>query len=68
MTEAWPTEFPERLGKVARRELAVHGYTRYDQLTELSAKDLQALHGIGPKAIRILDEELGRRGLRLRDR
>jgi len=60
-----PTEFPDRLGKVARRELAVHGYTRYDQLTAVTAKDLLQIHGVGPKAIRILEEELAIRGLGL---
>ena len=60
-----PSEFPIRLGKVARRELAVHGYTRYDQLTAVTARDLLQLHGVGPKAIRILEEELANRGLGL---
>ena len=63
MTDTPVTEFPERLGKVARRELAGHGYTRYDQLTRVSARELLAIHGVGPKAIRILEEELAARGL-----
>ena len=58
-----PTEYPTRLGKTARRELAVHGYTRYEQLTSVSARDLLRIHGVGPKAIRILSEELAARGL-----
>ncbi|ORM32515.1 hypothetical protein [Williamsia sp. 1135] len=57
------TEFPLRLGKVARRQLAVHGYTTFRQLTEVTAKQLLQIHGVGPKAIRILDEELTDRGL-----
>lgn len=57
------TEFPLRLGKVARRELAVHGYTRYDQLTQVKTAELLRIHGVGPKAVRILDEELAARGL-----
>ncbi|MFC8525767.1 hypothetical protein [Nocardia sp. NPDC057227] len=55
------SEFTPRIGKVARRELAAHGYTRYDQLTVVSAKELLAIHGVGPKAIRILAEELAER-------
>ncbi|WP_198168775.1 hypothetical protein [Agromyces aureus] len=51
------------LGKVARRELAANGITRFDQLTSLSASDLLQIHGVGPKAIRILGEELEARGL-----
>jgi predicted flap endonuclease-1-like 5' DNA nuclease len=58
-----PTEYPTRLGKTARRALAVHGYTRYEQLTAVSARDLLRIHGVGPKAIRILREELATRGL-----
>ncbi|MEV0646238.1 DNA-binding protein [Phytomonospora sp. NPDC050363] len=57
------TEFPHGIGKVARRELAAHGYTRYEQLTGVSAAALLRLHGIGPKSIRILGEELADRGL-----
>jgi len=57
------TEYPDRIGKVAAHELAINGYTRYDQLTIVSKKELLKLHGIGPKAIRILDEELKARGL-----
>ncbi|WP_129666041.1 hypothetical protein [Phytoactinopolyspora endophytica] len=58
-----PTEFPHGIGKTARRELAVNGYTRYDQLTEVTSADLLKIHGVGPKAIRILEQELEARGL-----
>ena len=51
-----------RIGKVAARELAGHGLTTYDQLTERTEKDLLAIHGVGPKAVRILSEELAARG------
>ena len=57
------TEFPARMGKVAPRSLAEHGYTRYEQLTSVTAEDLLKIHGVGPKAIRILEEELAARGL-----
>ena len=52
------------LGKVARRALAVHGITRFDQLTSFTASDLLEIHGVGRKAVRILAEELDARGLR----
>ncbi|KIA61928.1 hypothetical protein [Nocardia vulneris] len=69
MTEqASAAEFPHRMGKVANRELAAHGYTRYDQLTVVTAKELLRIHGVGPKAIRILEEELALRGLHFADR
>jgi hypothetical protein len=57
------TEFPQRMGKVAPRELALNGYTRYEQLTAVTQKELLKIHGVGPKAIRILEEELAARGL-----
>lgn len=57
------TEFPRSIGKVAARELADSGYTRFEDLAHASKKTLLAIHGVGPKAIQILDEELRRRGL-----
>jgi predicted flap endonuclease-1-like 5' DNA nuclease len=56
------SELTPRIGKVARRELAAHGVTRYDELTMRSRAVLLAIHGVGPKAIRILGEELAARG------
>jgi predicted flap endonuclease-1-like 5' DNA nuclease len=60
------SEFPLSLGKVARRELAVHGITRYAQLAELTTQDLLSIHGVGPKAVRILEAELSERGMSFR--
>ena len=57
------TEFPHEIGKVARRELALNGYTRYQQLTKVTSTELLAIHGVGPKAVRILEKELTARGL-----
>ena len=57
------SELTPRIGKVARRELALHGYTRYEQLTGVTPARLLAIHGVGPKAIRILEEELAERRL-----
>jgi predicted flap endonuclease-1-like 5' DNA nuclease len=57
------TEFPRTIGRVAARELASHGYTRWAQLTSVTERELLALHGVGPKAVRILREELASRGL-----
>lgn len=64
MTEE--TELPASMGKVARRELALQGLTRLDQFDGVSASALLAIHGVGPKAIRILREELESRGSALR--
>ncbi|MFC6010995.1 hypothetical protein [Nocardia lasii] len=65
MTDA--SEFPHGIGKVATRELAAHGYTTYAHLTTVTAKHLLAIHGVGPKSIRILGEELAARGLAFAD-
>lgn len=62
-----PTEFPRRMGKVASRELALNGYTRYEHLTTVTSAELLKIHGVGPKAIRILEEELAARGLGFAD-
>ena len=61
------SEFPRSLGKVATRELRVHHLTRYDQLTAISESELLAIHGVGPKAVGILREELTARGLGFRE-
>ena len=56
------SELPHAIGKVARRELALNGFTDLESLTVVSAAELLAIHGVGPKAIRILGEELAGRG------
>lgn len=57
------TEFPRAIGRVATRQLAAAGYVRFDQLAGASRASLLSIHGVGPKAIRILGEELALRGL-----
>lgn len=59
------SELPASMGKVARRELALHGFTRLDQFDGVSAMELLAIHGVGPKAIRILREHLEPEGWHL---
>lgn len=51
------------IGKVARRELASAGYTRLEQFSNVSEKELLNIHGVGPKAIRILREAMETKGL-----
>lgn len=58
-----PTEYPQAIGRTARRQLALSGFTSLDQLTSVTEEELLAIHGVGPKAIRILRDELARRGL-----
>jgi hypothetical protein len=57
------TEFPRSIGRVATRALAARGFTRYDQLTRVSAEALLEIHGVGPKAVAVLREELATRNL-----
>jgi hypothetical protein len=61
------TEFPHGIGRVARRELALNGYTRFEQLTKTTPRELLAIHGVGKKAMRILGAELTSRGLSFAD-
>jgi hypothetical protein len=52
-----------RIGQPALRALASIGVTGLEQLPAYRAADLLALHGIGPRAIRILEEALAAHGL-----
>ncbi|MFJ4176065.1 hypothetical protein [Microbacterium sp. NPDC089696] len=56
------SDLPAAMGKVARRELAHHGFTTLDQFDGASARELLAIHGVGPKAVRILREHLEQEG------
>jgi hypothetical protein len=60
------SDFPF-IGKVAARELVLAGYTRLEQLTQVSKKDLLRLHGVGPKALSILKQALAEKGLALKE-
>jgi hypothetical protein len=60
----------ETLPKVAApatRALANAGITSLGQLEGYSWADLASLHGMGPKALSILEASLAEVGLRLRD-
>jgi predicted flap endonuclease-1-like 5' DNA nuclease len=60
-----PTEDPglPHIGAPATGALRLAGYTRLDQLAGVPERDLAQLHGVGPKALRILREALAERGL-----
>lgn len=55
-----------RIGAPATRALASVGITRLEQVADRSAAELLALHGFGPRALRIIEEELAARGRSLR--
>jgi hypothetical protein len=66
-TEPRPLPFPAGMGTVAPRELALAGYTDLRQCSAATARELLAIHGVGPKAIRILREAMAAKGLTFRD-
>ena len=51
------------IGAPARSALHLAGYTSLEQLPAVTEKELLALHGVGPKAIRLLREALAAKGL-----
>lgn len=51
---------------VRARELAHHGVASLAQVAAHTKKELLAIHGVGPKAIAILDDALAVKGLRFR--
>jgi len=55
------------IGKVARRELAVHGVKTLADAARRSEKELLAIHGVGPKATRIIGEALAASGRKFKD-
>lgn len=59
------TDFPEGLSAPATRALTAAGYTRLEQLANVPAAELKRLHGMGPKALRLLQEALEQRGMSL---
>ena len=62
-----PLPLPDGMGSVAPRSLALAGYTDLCQCSTATARELLAIHGVGPKAIRILREAMTAEGLAFRD-
>lgn len=59
------TDLPRGIGAPATRALTGAGYTTLDALAGVPRAELAALHGVGPKALRVLQESLEERGLSL---
>jgi predicted flap endonuclease-1-like 5' DNA nuclease len=57
-------DLPPGIGAPATLGLAAAGITRLEQLTSFTEAELLKLHGVGPKAIRLLREALSERGLK----
>lgn len=60
------SELPAGIGKPATRALAAAGLTTLEQVATRTEADLLALHGVGPKAVRILADTLAEQGMSLR--
>ena len=56
-------DFPQNIGNPARQALEVAGYSKLKQLTKVTEAELGKLHGMGPKALRILRETLEAKGM-----
>ena len=56
-------DLPDSIGKTAARELAEHGIDSLAKVAKHTPKELLAIHGVGPKAVRILGEALEEKGL-----
>ncbi len=56
-------DLPDSIGKTAARELSLNGIASLAQVARHSPSELLAIHGVGPKAVRILGEALADKGL-----
>jgi hypothetical protein len=56
---------PRNIGAPATRALTAAGYTELSQLANVPVAELRKLHGVGPKALRLLQEALEQHGLSL---
>ena len=56
---------PRGIGAPATRALTAAGYTGLRQLAGVPKPELERLHGVGPRALRIIQEELENQGLSL---
>lgn len=59
-------DLPTAIGGPATRALLGAGLTTLARVATRTEKELLALHGVGPKAVRVLKEHLEREGLSLR--
>lgn len=57
--------FPRAIGAPATRALLGAGFTELTQLAGVSTAELAKLHGMGPKALRVLQEALAAQRLSL---
>lgn len=58
LTDSLQDAFPPGVSRPALRAFAAAGYLRLEQLANISDEALVRLHGVGPKALRIVREAL----------
>lgn len=58
-------DLPRAIGAPATRALIAAGYTELSQLANVPAGELKKLHGVGPRALRLLQEALEQQGMSL---
>jgi hypothetical protein len=63
--ESPDTGLPRSIGAPATRALTAAGYTKLSQLANVPAAELGKLHGVGPRAVRLLQEALQAQGMSL---
>jgi hypothetical protein len=56
-------DLPATIGRPALAALRAAGIDRLSEVARHREKELLALHGVGPRAVRILGAELAERGL-----
>jgi hypothetical protein len=59
-------DLPPGIGRPATAALTLAGHTRLADLATCTEAELLALHGVGPKAVRLLREALAAHGLTFR--
>lgn len=55
-----------KIGMPATNALKHIGVTKLEHVAKMTEKELSALHGVGPKAVRILKKEMKAMGLGLK--
>lgn len=51
-------EFPKSIGNTATNALIAVNITTVDQVSKMSDKELLSIHGVGPKAVNALREQI----------
>jgi hypothetical protein len=60
-----PLDELPKISAPASRALTSAGYIQLRQLADVPRSELAKLHGMGPKALRVIEDALAQHGLRL---